>query len=365
MAEAASPPKLTGIHHVTAIATDAQRTVDFYTQTLGLRLVKQTVNFDDPSAYHLYFGDDEGGPGTLLTFFEWRDMPRGRTGIGATHHLAFLTRDRDTLLQWKRWLSDRGLRVTGPYDRVYFQSIYFTDPDGLIIEIATRGPGWTVDEAPDALGAEVRMPPRETMLGGRDEAAIAAEIWPEPIVVPTPAMRLDHLHHVTAIGSDAERIVAFYTETLGLRLVKRTVNFDDPSSPHLYFGVGDGAPGTIVTYFAYKPGTFPYAQMGAGLTHHFALAVPSDEAQLAWRERLLSAGVQATPVLDRRYFKSIYFQDPDGHIVEIPTVGPGFAVDEDPAALGRALQLPPALEPRRAEIAGRLSPLRVPAPAGR
>ena len=356
---------IVGIHHLTAIATDAQRTVDFWTQVVGLRLVKQTVNFDDPSAYHLYFGDDEARPGSLVTFFEWRQMPPGRTGIGATHHLALETRDRATLLQWKRWLTDRGLRVTGPYNRVYFTSIYFTDPDGLIVEIATRGPGWTVDEEPKALGSAVKMPPPETMLHGRDEAAIAAETWPEPIAAPTPEMRIDRFHHITAIASDAARTTAFWTETLGLRLVKQTVNFDDPSSPHLYFGVGDGAPGTIITYFAYPPGQMPYAQVGAGMTHHFALEVESDEAQREWQERLNRAGVPTTPVLDQTYFKSIYFQDPDGHILEIATRGPGFAVDEAPAELGSDLRLPPSLEPQRERIVAALTPLRVPQVVGR
>ena len=150
------PPttRITGIHHLTAVSSDAQRTVDFYTRVLGLRLVKQTVNFDDPTSYHLSFADEEHGPGTL-TFLEWKGAQRGQWGLGGTHHLAFETQDRDTLRQWKRWLADRGLPVTGPYNRVYFESIYFTDPDGLILEIATRGPGWTLDEAPDALGFEL------------------------------------------------------------------------------------------------------------------------------------------------------------------------------------------------------------------
>lgn len=356
---------ITGIHHLTVIASDAQRTVDFYTRTLGVRLVKQTVNFDDPTAYHLYFGDDEAHPGSLLTFFEWRHMPPGRTGIGATHHVAFETRDRETLLRWKRWLTDQGLAVSGPYDRVYFTSIYFTDPDGLIIEIATRGPGWTVDEAAANLGSEVKLPPKETMRDGRDETAISAETSPVPVETLTPEMRLDRLHHITAIASDPARTTAFLTETLGLRLVKQTVNFDDPTSPHLYFGVGDGAPGTIVTYFIYAPDRMPYAQVGAGMTHHFAFAIASDEAQREWQERLNGAGVPTTPVLDRKYFKSIYFQDPDGHILEIATNGPGFAVDEAPKALGQALQLPVGLERQRAEIASNLTPLRVPEPSGR
>ena len=355
---------INGIHHLTAISRDAQRTVDFYTGSLGLRLIKQTVNFDDPSSYHLYFADEENGPG-VLTFFEWKGAARGAYGVGGTHHLAFETRDRDTLLQWKRWLTDRGLRVTGPYNRVYFESIYFTDPDGLILEIATRGPGWTLDESPCALGSELKLPPLETTANHRDEAAIAAETWPDSISAPTPEMRLRRMHHITAIGSDAGQTEHFFTGILGMRLVKRTVNFDDPSSPHCYFGVGDGAPGTIITYFAYPQGTMRPVRMGAGLTHHFALSVSNEDALADWRDLLNASGVPTTEIRDRAYFRSIYFHDPDGHIIEIATDTPGFTTDETLPELGRTLQLPSWLEPRRSEIERNLTPISVREPIGR
>ena len=144
-----------GLHHITLVSSDAQSTLDFYSGVLGLRLVKKTVNFDDPGAYHLYFGDRTGSPGTAITFFEWKGLPKGRPGIGGTHHLALQVADYDGLLAWKRRLTDLGLRVTGPYDRNYFKSIYFNDPDGMILEIATRGPGWTVDEDAESLGSQV------------------------------------------------------------------------------------------------------------------------------------------------------------------------------------------------------------------
>jgi glyoxalase family protein len=361
-----APPTaaINGIHHLTAVSSDAQRTVDFYTRSLGLRLIKQTVNFDDPTSYHLYFGDEENGPG-LLTFFEWKGAARGKYGIGGTHHLAFETSDRDTLLQWKRWLTDNGIPVTGPFNRVYFTSIYFTDPDGLIIEIATRGPGWTLDEAPDALGGEVKIPPLETMVNHRDEAAIAAETWPETVLVPTPEMRLRRMHHITAIGSDAKETERFFTGVLGMRMVKRTVNFDNPDSPHLYFGVGDGAPGTIITYFAYPHGTLRPVRLGTGLTHHFALSVPDQDALAGWRDYLNAIDVPTTEIKDRSYFRSIYFSDPDGHIVEIASEAPGFTTDETKEELGRSLQLPPGLHGRRDEIEQRLTAISVPDPIGR
>ncbi|MEO1290739.1 MAG: VOC family protein, partial [Chloroflexota bacterium] len=142
--------KIQGLHHITLVSSDAQRTVDFYVKVLGLRLVKQTVNFDDPTAYHLYFGDAMGTPGSAITFFEWKHAPKGHPGIGGTHHVALSVQDYNGLLKWKRRLTDLGTTVHGPYDRQYFKSIYLRDPDGVILEIATMGPGFAVDEDTDA-----------------------------------------------------------------------------------------------------------------------------------------------------------------------------------------------------------------------
>ena len=173
-------------------------------------------------------------------------------------------------------------------------------------------------------------------------------------------MSITGLHHITAIGSDIQRTHAFFGELLGMRLVKRTSNFDDPDSAHWYWGIGDGRPGTIVTYFERDPARAPRARLGTGQTHHFALAVPDEAAQQDLRERLLRAGHRMTPVMDRLYFKSVYTRDPHGHIIELATEGLGFLVDEAEAELGRRLQLPPWLEPRRAEIEANLPPLRLP-----
>ncbi|MCW1970381.1 MAG: VOC family protein [Anaerolineae bacterium] len=347
-----------GLHHITLVTTDARRNLAFYTQVLGLRLVKKTVNFDDPSAYHLYYGDHTGSPGSAITFFEWKHAQQGKPGMGGTHHYALAVADLSALLKWKRRLTDLGLRVSGPYDRHYFTSIYFNDPDGTILEIATLGPGWSRDEAPDALGLAYRPPPAEMVVRNRDEARISTETWPEPVLAITPDMALSRgMHHITAIGRDIHRTHAFFGEMLGMRLVKRTSNFDDPTSAHWYWGVGDGRPGTVLTYFERNPRTEPPARMGAGQTHHFALAVPDEATQLEYREKLLRAGYRVSPVMDRIYFKSIYTNDPDGHIVELATAGPGFAVDEAVDQLGSTLKLPPWLEPHRAAIAGSLQPL--------
>jgi glyoxalase family protein len=349
---------ITGLHHISIVSADAARTVDFYTRVLGLRLVKQTVNFDDTGHYHLYFGDELGRPGSAVTFFEWPGAMRGAPGVGGTHHFALTVADRDQLLRWKRRLTDLGVHVNGPLDRHYFTSLYLHDPDGTIVELATRGPGWAIDESPDALGQIFRAPPEAMLVANRDAARIAAETWPEPVPAIDAAMALSSgMHHITAIGSDIARTDAYYSELLGLRRVKMTSNFDAPDSAHWYWGVGDGQPGTILTYFERKGPDATPARMGAGQTHHFALSVPDEESQLAWRERLLQAGRPVSPVQDRIYFKSIYTRDPDGHIVELATAGPGFTVDESPADLGTRLQLPPWLESRRAEITAGLKPL--------
>jgi glyoxalase family protein len=349
-----------GIHHITLVSSNAQRTLDFYTRVLGQRLVKLTVNFDDPGAYHLYFGDELGRPGTAITFFEWSGAPQGHPGIGGTHHFALRVPDGDAQLKWKRRLTDLGHQVDGPFNRNYFRSIYFRDPDGVIIEIATDGPGWTVDEEPAAIGTAYREPPADAVLNGRDEEQIRALTWPEPVPTITADMALlSGMHHITAIGQDIERTNSFFGDLLGMRRVKMTSNFDDPGSAHWYWGVGDGAPGSLITYFERKGPKYKRVQMGAGQTHHFALAVPNEESQLEWREKLLQAGYRVSPVMNRIYFKSIYTNDPDGHIVELATAGPGFTTDETPYSLGTALKLPPWLEEHRQRITAALPPVTI------
>ncbi len=352
-----------GLHHITLVCSNAQQTVDFYTGVLGLRLVKKTVNFDDPGAYHLYFGDQIGRPGTAITFFEWPRAPKGRPGIGGTHHFALSVPNYEGLLKWKRRLTDLGLQIDGPYDRHYFTSIYFRDPDGAIIEIATEGPGWTIDEVADQIGSEYREPPAEMVIRNRDEERIAATTWPEPVAQIEPDFALNHgMHHITAIGTDIERSHEFFSGALGLRRVKMTSNFDDPTSAHWYWGSGEGRPGTLITYFERDPLDSRYhrSRMGAGQTHHYAFAVPDAETQLVFRDRLLRSGHRVSPVMDRVYFKSIYTNDPDGHIVELATAGPGFLFDEDKDSLGQALKLPPWLERHRPEIEQLLTPISAP-----
>ena len=346
-----------GFHHVTLVARDVRATLAFYRDLLGFCLVKRTVNFDDPSSYHLYFGNETGAPGSIVTFFEWPASAPGRYGIGGIHHHAFSTATRDTLLQWKRWLNGRGVPTSGPMERGYFTSLYFRDPDGQVLEIATRGPGYASDEPIDALGATQTQPSAMQLPGGRDEAPIAAETWPEPVAAITPEMQLAGLHHVTGMTDDLDRASEFYEAALGLKMVKRSVNQDSPDVLHYFWANYDGTrvlPGSSLTMFGWPPRA-PRAQYGAGQTHHIAFRAPDREAQAAWREHLLSIGLQVSPVMDRTYFESIYFRAPDGMLFEIATDTPGFSVDE--AELGSALKLPEWLEAQRSEIEGALHEL--------
>jgi glyoxalase family protein len=348
-----------GFHHITMVSADARRTLAFYRDVLGLGMVKQTVDYDDPGAYHLYFGDREGKPGTLLTFFEWPHAPRGRPGIGGVHHTALGVDTEEALLKWKRRLADHGAHPSGPYDRGYFTSVYFRDPDGQILEIATAGPGYAIDEPADALGRELLLPPQRIVRGHRDEAAIAALTWPEPVPEITPDMALHGIHHVSAITDDLARAGEFYEQALGLRMVKKTTNRDDPDMLHYFWAAYDGqaiAPHSSWTLFGFPP-HWNQTRGGVGQTHHVAFRAKDDEEQRAWLDHLRSLDVPVSQVLDRTYFRSLYFKAPDGLLVEIATDGPGFSVDEDASALGTALRLPAWLEPRRQEIGAALAPL--------
>ncbi|MBV9282748.1 MAG: VOC family protein [Chloroflexi bacterium] len=344
-----------GIHHITLVAARADRTIRFYTSVLGLRLVKKTVNFDRPTTYHLYFGDQVGAPGTLVTFFEQPDAPPARLGVGTTHHLALTVDSFDALLKWKTWLQHAHLLVAGPYDHRAYRSIIFTDPDGVILEIATREPGWqSLGERHDAF-----VHPSEVL--GR-------ETWPEPVTEIAPDMAIRGLHHLAALGSDIERTDAFYQELLCMPCLYRTTE-PDTGRPRWYWSTGSGdeagRPGTVIIYSTsgdLVPTT--RGHVGHGMAHHFAFEVGSDDALGYWRDYLGQRGVEVTDILDRKYFRSIYFHDPDGHLLEIATTLPGFLVDEPADRLGEDLTLPAWLEPRRAEIEASLPPLGVSHPPG-
>jgi len=348
-----------GFHHVTLVCRDAQRTLAFYRDVLGFPLVKRTVNFDLPDTYHLYHAREGGQPGTILTFFEWPSAPRGWSGVGGVHHIAFDVSDQAQQLKWKRWLNDHGVAVSGPYDRGWFTSIYFKDPDGQVLEIATTGPGFAIDEPIDALGREVITPNPGRLIGHRDERSIRALTYPEPIPFIDEAMRLSGIHHVTGFTDDIDAADDFYQRALGLRLVKKSVNQDDPDTPHWFWANYDGtrvAPMSDMTLFGW-PKNAQRANEGVGQTHHVAFRARDEDHLAGWREHLLGQNIPVSEIRDRSYFKSIYFRSPDGLLHEIATDTPGFAVDEPIDQLGESLKLPPWLEPERASIVSRLRPL--------
>lgn len=303
---------IVGIHHVALVTADGDRALDYYTRILGLRLLAR-----DGST--LWLGTEEGG--LIASVEERKHAQPGHEGVGGTHHFALLVETRDGLLQWKRWLNEHGIPVNGPLDRHYFESVYHRDPDGQVIEIATRGAGWTRDEAPDAVGTEHRPPPPEMVKGNRDAERIRAETWPGTLPEITDAMRFRRMHHVTVIGDDIERDHAFLHGALGLRRVKRTSNFDQPDSFHWYWGVGAGEPGTVVTYFERRGAA--RVRPGPGQADHYALGVADEDALNAVRERLIEAGHEASEVERGPWFTHFTTRDPHGHPVEIATAASG------------------------------------------
>ena len=316
-----------GFHHITLVARDAIRTVQFYHELLGLRYITRTPSADDPHVDHLFFGDADAAPGSLITIFEWPHAQRGHWGVGGIHHVALGVATEDAQLKWKRRLVDAGVEVAGPFDRGWFKSIYFTDPDNQVLEIATAGPGYALDEPIDALGQRIIMPRQSQLRGHRDEAAIAALTWPEPVPIVTADMKLDGIHHITGMTRDIEAMDAFYQEALGLRIIKKSVNQDDPGTPHWFWGSYDGASvgaHSSLTMFGWPTSNYP-ARAGVGQTHHIAFRCDDAEQQLAWQDHLRTLNLEVTEVMDRTYYTSIYFTTWDGLLMEIATDQPGFA----------------------------------------
>ena len=298
-----------GIHHVTAIAGPARRNLEFYTKALGMRLIKRTVNFDDPGNYHLYYGDEAGQPGTALTFFPWAHVAPGRLGVGETQE-TMLRVPESAIGFWTHRLIELGVPHETPARRFGETVLPFKDPDGLRLAlVGVRGiedtPGWTGD-------------------------GIAAE----------NAIR--GFHGVSLLLDDAGPTGAVLTDVL---------SFADAGSEDglIRFRSGDTPIGGIVDIRA--AGGFLPARMGAGSVHHIAFRAADDETQANMVAKLAANHhIRATEQVDRNYFRSVYFREPGGILFEIATDEPGFAIDEPLAELGRSLRLPPALETKRAEI---------------
>ncbi|ONI90390.1 ring-cleaving dioxygenase [Actinosynnema sp. ALI-1.44] len=307
-----------GLHHVTAIAGNPQRNVDFYARTLGLRLVKTTVNFDQPSVYHLYYGDDAGRPGTIMTFFPWNDVAAGRHGTGQATTTAFSV-PANSIGWWQDHLAEVEVRTSRITTRDDEDTLTFTDPDGLTI----------------ALVAHKQADPRNP--------------WDTPLIPGEHAIR--GLHSVTLSVSQEDATAEMLTDGLGLTFLHQDDN-------RLRFAAGDGGPGALVDVLVTPDA--PSGLVAGGTVHHVAWRVPDDATQQAWREELVGKGVQVTEILDRQYFHSIYFREPGGTLLEVATDDIGFTADEPLLELGRALKLPPWLEPDRDQIAAGLAKLDLP-----
>jgi glyoxalase family protein len=260
---------------------------------------------------------------------------RGAPGAGGVHHFALGVETQEAQLMWKRWLMDHGIGVSGPFNRGWFHSIYFADPDGQIVEIATRGPGYAVDEPAGELGQRMVIPPGAELRGVRDEAAVRARTHAEPVSAITPAMRLDGLHHISGMTDDVARIGAFYESALGLRLVKRSVNQDDATMPHWFWASYDGemvAPHSSLTMFGgweeggmRLAGRLKRAVAGAGQTSAIAFRAADDAELAGWTERLRRLGTSVSAVSDRGWYRTVTLAAPDGMRLEIATDLPGLA----------------------------------------
>jgi glyoxalase family protein len=301
--------KLEGIHHISAITGDAAANVEFYTGVLGLRMVKRTVNQDEPNMYHLFYGDEHGSPGMDLTFFEYPGAARGVAGAGMVHRIVWRVGSRAALEFWRERLAGYGVGAELTED-----SLLFLDPEGLEHELV-------VSAAED-----------------------------QPLTAQTPEISAEHALQ----GFDGVR--AYSTSPVrSERLLGEAMGFERRQGEH-WEARGQSRGG----FYAYDPAPPEINRtQGAGTVHHVAFAAVMDDLE-AWRERVAGVGARPTPIIDRFYFKSVYFLEPSGVLFEIATIGPGFAVDEDERHLGEGLSLPPPLEPLREQLERTLSPLPYP-----
>ena len=308
--------RITGIHHVTAVASNAQKNLDFYTGILGLRLVKKTVNFDGPDVYHFYYGDEQGSPGGILTFFPYQGLVNGRHGKGMLNTTTFSVPSA-SLNYWLERLNRFDIAHKKPQERFAGETVvYFEDGDGLGLEL--------VFTDQDTRTGYTKGPvPAEHAIKG----FYNVEIWEEGY----------------------ERTAALLTEQLDHRLIAESGN-------RFRFAARD-APGNYVDILCSPDSMKGLA--GSGTVHHIAFATPNAETQKEVRLRIVKRMLNPSPVLDRTYFTSIYFREPGGVLFEVATEGPGFAVDEAPEHLGEALKLPPQFEADREQIENILVPLTI------
>ena len=306
--------KLHGIHHITAIASDPQRNVDFYTQILGLRFAKRTVNFDDPSTYHLYFGDRTGRPGTAITFFAWPGARRGSRGTGQVIAASFAI-PSGSLDFWKSRFEEHHIFSERLPSRFEASAIRLTDPDGLPLELIEA-------EQLDDIDLEYES--------------------------EAPNKFAIHGFHAPTLEVQQAKPTKELLKNLGFELIAE-------EKARRRFSLNSKSTSAQVDLIERADGQF--GVNSAGTVHHIAFRSADEKEQLRWRQKLLELGLHVTPVIDRFYFHSIYFREPGGILFEIATEGPGFGVDEPVEHLGENLKLPPQYEEHRAEIERALPPI--------
>lgn len=307
-----------GLHHVTAIAGDPQKNIDFYIKGLGLRLVKKTVNFDDPGTYHLYYGDEAGSPGSLLTFFPWQGIRSGKVGTGQSTTTAFSV-PQGTLGWWQDHFKAIGVDSSIARASSEEERLSLRDPDGLQIDLV----------------ASSLTDPRNPW----DSASVPAEY----------AVRGQHSSVLTV--EDPTASLETFTRDLGMKILSET-------DGRYRLSTHDGEPGTVVDLVTDRRGE--RGLVAGGTVHHIAFRVPDQATQELWRQELAERGYAVTAILDRQYFTSIYFREPGGTLLEIATDTPGFDIDEPLLELGRSLKLPPWLEPNRDAISHAVAKINVP-----
>ena len=307
-----------GIHHITAIAGDPQRNLDFYSETLGLRLVKRTVNFDDPGSYHFYFGDNIGRPGTIITFFPWLGARQGTRGSGQVTTISFAV-PQNSFAFWKERLRANHVIAEEIAGRFGSNTLRFLDPDGLQLELIERAV--SPSEVEGSHGGYLK----DSAAGSLDLARADKILG---FAAPTLEVR------------NPEKTEKLLTEILGFEFVA------EEDDRRRFRGSGSNASAEI-DLVSSEAG---FGRIAVGTVHHIAFRATDDDEQLRVREQLVARGLNVTPVIDRQYFHSIYFREPNGILFEIATDGPGFFIDEPADALGETLKLPPIYEPKRTEI---------------
>jgi glyoxalase family protein len=315
--------ELIGIHHLTAITAKIQENYRFYTGVVGMRLVKRSVNQDDVTAYHLFYADGIGTPGTDLTFFDWPVRPE-RRGTHSITRTQLRVHGADTLDWWAQRLREHDVPSSGVFERDSRATLDFEDPEGQRLSLVDDG--GRGDQPKSWQGSPV---PGEYQVRGLG-----------PIVMSVPNLTSTH---------------AVLTQVIGMRAVREYAHRESVGSNVHVYEMGAGGPHAEL-HVAVQP-DLPAARQGAGGVHHVAFRTPNETEYHAWTDRLTSLGVPNSGEIDRYYFRSLYFREPNGILFEIATDGPGFAVDEDAATLGENIALPPFLEPRRAAIIANLKPI--------